>query len=817
MAGLSLMLWNHAMTRTVHWLRRRFAPWALLLLGTVALSPVQAIDDKDLLPVDEAFRLEAEAVTPGWVEFRWKVAPGYYLYKDRIKVSLVDEGTFKASPLHLPPGTIKEDAFFGRMETYRDSVVAKLTGAAKDGVDLLRFKVSYQGCADAGVCYPPQRREVIVSLPKASAAPAADNAPLMDALPADTSTQLVLPGTTAALQASSAPVVAAPVSLGLPGDAPADTAPVDELPLPEEEAFKVETIAVGGGELLARFSMPKDYYLYRDKTSFILADAAVGDLGAPRWPPSRGFDDPEFGRVEVYFDLVEVPITLARKSGAAGDIDLRINLQGCQLDGICYPPMTRTVKVSLPLAAAGELAQARADIDATGVPQMRASGALLAAPTEGSADWFASTLKGRGALLSLLAFFSAGILLAFTPCVFPMVPILSGIVAGAGENLSTRRAFVLSLVYVLASAVVFTVVGVIAGFAGQNLQALFQQPWILVSFAIVFVALALSMFGFYELQLPSSWQTRLTSTSNQIEGGSLTGVAIMGALSALIVGPCVAPPLAGAVVYISQTKDPVFGGLALFTLALGMGLPLLAFGTGAGHWMPRAGRWMELVKVGFGVAFLWLAIWMLERILAPGWIMFMAGILLVGKGVHLHALERLPENPSGWQKTWKAIGIIFVILGVMQFIGMASGARDWQRPLVNLTGSAAGAAEERNELSFSDANSIAALDAAIVGAMAAGKPVLLDFYADWCVECKRMERSTFRDATVLAGAAPFVRLKADVTAQSDEHVALQKRYGIIGPPATLFFARDGNEVRNERLIGYEGGAEFSARLDRSNR
>ena len=793
------------------------APWPGRLIAWLALAfaaaPALAIDEKDLLPVDDAFRLEAEAVTPGWIEFRWKVAPGYYLYKERIKVVLADDATFKANPLHLPPGKIKDDQFFGRMETYRDSVVAKLTGAASDGVTLLRFKVSYQGCADAGICYPPQRKEVVVSLPQPDSAKA--ETPAMDPVAA-AAPGLTLPGMNSATDtASTVPVVAAPASLSLPGAATTAPAAVEALPLPEAEAFQVETTATSGTELLARFTMPKDYYLYRDRTGFILEDPSVGDLGAPKWPASRSFDDPEFGRVEVFFDLVEIPITLARKEGAARDIALRVNLQGCQLDGICYPPMTRILTVSMPAASPDELSSARAAIAPGGVPELRAAEATPS-PAEGSADFFANSLRGGNRWFAMLVFLLVGIGLAFTPCVFPMVPILSGIVAGAGDNLSTRRAFVLSLVYVLSSAIVLTMVGVIAGLAGQNLQALFQKPWILVSFALVFVALALSMFGFYELQLPSRWQTKLTVTSNKVEGGSLWGVAIMGALSALIVGPCVAPPLAGAVVYISQTKDPIFGGLALFSLALGMGLPLLAFGTGA-RWLPRAGRWMELVKIGFGVAFLWLALWMLERILDPAWVMFLAGILLVGKGVHLHAPERLPENPSGWQKTWKAIGVIFVILGVLQFIGMASGARDWTRPLENVGGGAAatgGNGSDTTELGFAKASSNELLDATLATAKAAGKPVLFDFYADWCIECKRMERTTFRDRAVIAAAQGFVLVKADVTEQSAAHVALQQRFGIIGPPATLFFDPTGNELRNERLIGYEDASTFAARLQR---
>ncbi|MBK6725805.1 MAG: protein-disulfide reductase DsbD [Xanthomonadales bacterium] len=805
--------------------------WPRILLTLLALTgagaPVCAIAEKDLLAVDDAFRLEAEAVAKNRVEFRWKIAPGYYLYKERIKVALADSGSFAANPLQLPAGEVKEDQFFGRMETYRGSATATLSGTAAAGVELLRFKVSYQGCADAGVCYPPQRKEVVVSLPDPARTVAAKTAvedPTSTApmnapapTPADapvTAMPLVLPGTAAPVVAS-APVVSAPAPLSLPGTA-APSEGVDALPLPEEEAFQVETIALSGTELLARFSMPKDYYLYRNKTGFILEDPKVGDLGAPRWPASRSFDDPEFGRVEVYFDLVEIPITLARKDGAARDIDLRVNLQGCQLDGICYPPMTRILTVSLPAASAAELAAARAAIAPAGTPELRATDAAPA-PAEGSADFFADSLRGGNRAFAMLVFLLGGIGLAFTPCVFPMVPILSGIVAGAGagDNLSTRRAFVLSLVYVLASALVFTIVGVIAGLASQNLQALFQKPWILSSFALVFVALALSMFGFYDLQLPSRWQTKLTTASNRVEGGSLTGVAIMGVLSALIVGPCSGPLLAGAVVYISQTRDPIFGGLALFSLGLGMGLPLLAFGTGAGHWMPRAGRWMELVKVAFGVAFLWLAIWMLERILAPGWVMFLAGILLVGKGVHLHALERLPENPTGWQKTWKAIGLIFVILGVLQFIGMASGARDWSRPLENLGGSRAASGADSGELRFSKAGSNEALDAAIAAATASGKPVLFDFYADWCIECKRMERSTFRDTAVIAAVEGFVLIKADVTEQSEAHVALQQRFGIIGPPATLFFDVAGKELRGERLIGYEDAPAFAARLRRA--
>ena len=289
--------------------------------------------------------------------------------------------------------------------------------------------------------------------------------------------------------------------------------------------------------------------------------------------------------------------------------------------------------------------------------------------------------------LALLSFFGFGLLLAFTPCVFPMIPILSGIIAGSGENISTRRAFVLSVVYVLATCLVFTIAGVVAGLAGANLQAAFQKPWILWSFAILFVLLSLSMFGFYELQLPSSWQTKIADISNKQKGGSLIGVAIMGVLSALIVGPCVAPPLAAAVLYISQTRDPVFGGLALFVLSLGMGAPLVVFGTAAGKLLPRAGGWMDAVKAVFGVLFLGLSIWMLARILDGFWIMLMTGALLIASAVFLGALERLPENASGWRRLWKALGIVLLVAGAAEILGAAAGGRDVTQPFAGIVAS----------------------------------------------------------------------------------------------------------------------------------
>jgi thiol:disulfide interchange protein DsbD len=412
--------------------------------------------------------------------------------------------------------------------------------------------------------------------------------------------------------------------------------------------------------------------------------------------------------------------------------------------------------------------------------------------------------------LALLSFFGFGLLLAFTPCVFPMIPILSGIIAGSGENISTRRAFVLSVVYVLATCVVFTIAGVVAGLAGANLQAAFQKPWILWSFAILFVVLSLSMFGFYELQLPSSWQSKIADISNKQKGGSLIGVAIMGLLSALIVGPCVAPPLAAAVLYISQTHDPVFGGLALFVLSLGMGAPLVVFGTAAGKLLPRAGAWMDAVKAVFGVLFLGLAIWMLARILDPFWIMLMTGALAIASAVYLGALERLPDGVSGWRRLWKALGIVLLVVGAAEIVGAAAGGRDVTQPLAGVVASG-GKNADTHALAFRPIKSVADLDREVAAAAAAKRPLMLDFYADWCVSCKEMEKFTFSRADVQQALAGFVLLKADVTANDETDQALLKRFALFGPPATIFFAA-GDERRALRLIGFEDADDFIARL-----
>jgi thiol:disulfide interchange protein DsbD len=763
--------------------RRAFAVLALALAG---FGTAQAVDEKDLLPVDQAFALSTSAPAHDRVQLQWAIADGYYLYRHRIAVTAQD-GT-PLGTLSLPAGDRHTDPFFGEVETYRHQLRALLPVTTTG--DRVVLQVKYQGCADAGVCYPPQKRLVTIALPAATAAP-----PTQD--------QGGLAGLARALGGATSN---APLGATTPGSEP--------LPLPPEQAFGFEAIAGDGNTLLLRFTPAKGYYLYRDKTSLRLQGADGLALGAPRWPQGVRHRDEHFGNVVVFFDQVDVPVPVQRARANAADVALVATFQGCQTDGICYPPMTRTVHIALPAGTVGTLTPPAADtpIASTTLPGGAAANGrttamapadVATAPSPVAEDSrLAAGLAGQHWLLNLLGFFAAGLLLAFTPCVLPMIPILSGLIAGHGTRLGTSRAFVLSLVYVLANALVFTIAGVVAGLVGANLQAAFQTPWVLISFATLFVVLALSMFGLYELQLPMALRAAVGAASDRQRGGSLLGVAAMGALSSLIVGPCVAPPLAAAVLYIGQQHDPVLGGAALFLLALGMGVPLLAFGVAAGRGMPTSGPWMTTAQRVFGFVFLGLAVWMLARILPASVTLALWGMLLLGAAAWTLSAAAAPRV----RVVARFAGMVLAVVGAAELLGALGSGSDPLQPLAGAFGRA-----EAHALTFKHIKSTADLERELAAAQAAGKPVLFDFYADWCVSCKEMERDTFTDAAVQAALTPYVLLQADVTANDALDQALMQRFGIIGPPATLFF-RDGRESRGLRLVGFEKSAPFIARV-----
>jgi len=763
----------------------RAAVW--LLGGLLWLScshTASAIDPDELLDAEVAFALSAEAVSREQIKLNWDIATGYYLYRHSLKFAS-DAAGVSVGSADIPAGKAYTDEFFGDVETYRDSLQVMLPVKLPATASELTLQVNHQGCADLGVCYPPQRTTLRVELP----------------LPA-MSTQ-------AAASDSNADPLAALLSGNDSGSLPL----LDEA-LPAAQAFSYEAIATDATTLLVRMTPAPGYYLYRDKFQFSVPEPGV-DVRLVNLPPGTPKFDEHFGDVRVYEQQVEIPISLQRTNADAGSIHLAADFQGCKDEGICYPPMQRQLQVQLPpLTAAGQRGQ-----------QLAASGASLSAADDSAApaslgdsvtgstgetapvseqDRLAATLTERP-LFAMLLFFVAGLLLAFTPCVFPMVPILSGIIAGQGENITTGKALLLSVVYVLAMAITYAAAGVIAGLSGENLQAAFQNPWIIGSFSAVFVLLSLSMFGFYELQLPPALQARLASLSNRQQGGTLIGVAIMGLLSALIVGPCVAPALMAALIYIGQSGDAVLGGTALFAMALGMGVPLIIFGVSAGKLLPGAGAWMNGVKAFFGVGLLALAIWMLERVVPGHIIMLLWGLLLIASAVYLGALEQVAH---GWPRLWKALGVALLLFGGMQLLGFATGGDDWTRPLHSWQARSAGTPAETGHVQFQRIKTLADLQARL----GQGRPVMLDFYADWCVECKRMEKTTFEDPAVQQALSGVTLLQADVTANDAADKALYRAYDLIGPPAILFFDAAGKELRNWRLIGYFDSEDFLGHL-----
>jgi thioredoxin:protein disulfide reductase len=727
-----------------------------LLTWLSSAAAIAQINPEDLLPVEEAFALTATAEADQ-LRLSWRIADGYYLYRHAFRFDAQGDGLVLGEA-RIPQGEATFDEFFGETETYRGRVEVVLPLLDRPASGAVEIAVRSQGCADVGVCYPPHRDMLRLELPP----------------------QLESRGSLGDLLGGARP---GPGLFGDNGGA-----------LPPEHAFSFEAIAADAGSLLVRFTAADGYYLYRDQFAFSIAEAGF-EIVQVLLPEAMPIHDESFGDTYVYYGEVEIPVHLSRPAGPTREIHLEADFQGCLDGGICYPPMTRRVSLELPAAAEAVRPGQLADV----------AGPSAALP-QAEQDRLAAALTGTP-LLALSLFLLAGVLLAFTPCVFPMVPILSGLIAGEGDRMTTARAFRLSLVYVLAMALVYTAFGVIAGMFGQNLQAIFQHPVILSAFAALFVLLSLAMFGFYELQLPPSVQTRLNEWSNRAEGGTMLGAAIMGALSALVVGPCVAPALMGALIYIGQTGDALLGGAALFAMAIGMGIPLIVWGTSAGRLLPRAGGWMNAVKAVFGVGLLALAIWMLERVVPPAVIMLLWGALTIACAVYLGALTRLPPDTSGWRKLWQGLGVMLLVFGVIQFVGALSGGQDWTRPLNHLRAGPSAAAVELPR--FQRIDTLPQLEAAIASASA---PVFLDFYADWCVDCVRMERRTFPDPAVAERMSQMTLLKVDVTDYTGDHQAILGHFGLIGPPAYLFFS-GGEELRHLRSFGFLAPDRFSALLD----
>ena len=559
--------------------------------------------------------------------------------------------------------------------------------------------------------------------------------------------------------------------------------------LEPEQAFAFSARALDRSTLEVRFAIAEGYYMYRERFKF---EAEGAQFGAADLPRGITYRDQFFGDTEIYRKAVSIRVPVP--AGAPEPLSLVVTSQGCADIGVCYVPMES--RATLQLASAG-------------VPPAMSEGPRI---VQDSPRWsiyasdrdIAALFQGN-VLLILAGFFGLGVLLTFTPCVLPMIPILSSIIAGEGRGLNKRRAAILSASYVLGMAIAYALAGVAAAYSGGLIAAALQNPWVLGTFAAVFVWLALSMFGLYEISLPGFLHHRLASAHQRLRGGRVASVAAMGVLSAVIVSPCVAAPLAGALLYISQTRDVVLGGSALFAMALGMGVPLMIVGVSEGALLPKAGPWMNAVKNFFGILLLAVAIWIVSPVLPGGIVMLAWAALLIGTGIFLRAIDRLPAIAGTAWRLGKAVGVMALAAGLAMLVGALAGGRDPLRPLAAL-----GAGQSSAAVAFKRVNSLTELGESL---KAPGRPVMLDFYADWCVSCKEMEAFTFSNSRVRAKLDRMLLLQADVTANSEQHRALLKRFSLFGPPGIIFFDAEGREIRGLRVIGYQDADRFLKTLD----
>jgi len=755
--------------------------WGVWALSQVALFPVAHAEE--FLDPEVAFKFSARALDADTLEARWQIADGYYLYRDKFKFEL--SGGTLGTP-RLPAGKVKQDEHFGRVETYRQVVRIVLPIQRTPGATSVTLKTTSQGCADAGLCYTPQILSATIKLPAVAAvAPVLNPAPPIKAAPAASASPSAL-GSLRSLGGMAMPKL-----------------------LPPDEAFRVAAALADARTVKLDYTLTPDTYLYRDKLAWVVKAPAGVTVLSSALPAGEVKNDPNFpAPMEVYHHDFSARVTLSRALAAGESLVLEAVWQGCNGKvGVCYPPIKHDFALSPGTPGSGAVATA----DPMVTPAEAAN--------ESDTSKIERVLKGGSSWAVVATFFGLGLLLALTPCVFPMIPILSGIIAGQSRKMTKTHGFLLAFAYVLGMAITYALAGVAAALSGTLISNALQNPWALGIGAGIFVLLALSMFGFFELQLPSFIQSKFSDASNKMKGGNFIGVFVMGALSAVIVGPCVAPPLAAALAFIAQTGNTTLGGVALFMLALGMGVPLLLVGLSAGALLPKAGGWMNAVKYFFGVMMLAIAVYLISPII-PAWVgMLLWALLLIGSAIFLHALDPLPAHASGWSRLWKGLGVVLLIGGLALILGMLAGSRDLLQPLEVFKGSVfkggsggTAMAAERQGLAFERVRTVAELDARLAAAKTAGRAVMLDFYADWCVSCKEMERFTFLDPKVQARLKEVVLLQADVTATSDADKALLKRFNLFGPPGLIFWSSAGAQS-DYKVIGFEKPDKFLASIE----
>ena len=703
---------------------------------------------------------------------KWSVEPGYYLYRKKMSVAST-AATVRVGEPSWPKGENHHDEYFGDQEIYRGSFeVAAPLEIAGARPQMLPLELKLQGCADAGFCHPPQKWKTEVKLPPAVAGTSSNR------------------------------------DLGLLfSKKPSSN---DEF-LPPDAAFKFGAGLESAGSVALTWIIADGYYMYRDRIA-VTADGEA-KIGKPVMPQGQMKHDETFGDTVVYHDMLEASLPLARAANSGGKLNLKVTYQGCAEGGLCYNPITKNVVLDLPTTNVATVLPAQVeqnlspDTSATGFRETLAQDKELVVSEQ---DRLAAALRGGNVVYALFTFFVAGLLLSLTPCVLPMIPILSGIIVGQGDKVTRARSFSLAFTYVQGMALTYAAAGAIFVLAfKQAPQAFFQQPWIITLMVLLFVALAFAMFGAFTLQLPSALQTRLTNVSNQQKSGTFVGTFIMGALSALVVTACVAPAIIAALSVISQSKQILLGAAALYATGLGMGVPLLIVGASAGSLLPKAGPWMDTVKQLFGVLFIGVAIYLVGPLVPDPVTMLLWSALAVVSGFWIFSLKARDGGPA--PSPLRAGGLLVLIYGVILLLGLASGGHDPLEPLDQLSvrSGAAGVAAAKTELVFQRIKSVDDLNREVAVASAAGRPVMLDFYADWCASCKEMEKYTFTDPAVRSALENVVLLQVDVTANNDDDKGLFERFEIFGPPTIAFFTASGEERRNHRVVGYMKAEKFA--------
>lgn len=770
-----------------------------------------ALQEDELLKPDQAFRVSVSEISPDRIKATWDIAEGYYMYRKRFSFESATKGITLGEPV-IPKGKIKEDPGFGTVETYRHKIdieIPVIRDASTSAAVSFDLKTKSQGCADIGVCYPPQKKTLSLQLAAANT-------------PDET--------TSSTAQTSKKPLNLAK-ELGIIGFGDANA------PLPPDEAFAYDIAAQDKNTLNARWNITKGHYLYQHKIKFSIIEPSNGmTLGEINLPKGKAEHDEYFGDIVTYNTDFDVKVPLI---GKADSVTIKTSYQGCsKLTGICYPPQIKTDTIKL-ASAKDAVKSDTANSSKPAVKDSKNTLSVISSETKANADsitlsssqsiktgnnFLDKSLNSNSLWSIFFAALGAGLLLAFTACMYPMIPILSSIIVGQGSEVSMVKGLTLSSVYVFSLAVTFGIVGAITATVagGIGIQAYFQNPWVLSAFSLLFIVLAFSMFGFYDIQVPAALQNKLSSLSNKQKGGSLIGVAIMGALSALIVGPCGGPVLAAMLGYAAASGSIVKGFAALFALGLGMGLPLLVVGAGGGKLLPKAGNWMSTVKAIAGVILLAVSLIILERmphLFPPGLTMLLWALLLIVSGIYLGAFSSTDSSASGWSKLWKGLGVAAIIYGAIVMFGGQMGGQSVSDPLYgiksntqNVSNGGTGTTTALEHVTFKRIKSTQDLKNEIALASQQGKPVMLDFYADWCAYCIKYERYVFPDPSVRKHLDKVVLLQADVTAMDKTDEELMKVLGVSLPPAILFFDTAGKEIPSSRILGDMSIKDFSDHL-----